>query len=602
MPNAPLRLLHISDLHFSSGADRRATVDDKAHKPGLSVFVAENETRAFFNQLKRLFGRQPEDLWPKAVIVTGDLVNRGGTDIQDGRSEFHAAREFLVDLAAWLKIDRKRIIVVPGNHDVTWGGQHSQLERFNAFLQHTKEFTAPTITNGQLSPARVPLKIREGVEVELLLLVSPTFSGMPDAASDVFFEQIADRVSELDPGVREALLQQIRVTRRSLDIAAIGEYQRSFFGASAADERPRGDLEPTPIRIAVMHHHLLPDSEIEISQFEAVVDSGKVIQELLHARFDLVLTGHKHNRRLAQYRTNNQTIDVSSAPSLFLTGGSPPGFSVIDIFGTKSPWYASIFEYARGYDLPHRTDLVRVGRIRDDVLKCSASLSQDDQERRLLPVLTALERIAEWLQDPSAPVDLADKVLRQTFVDLEQVAARTLTFRSPELAERWSELIGIAGSRGTKELQLVSDGDLSYWIEARNAGSEAAKYREPLRAFRGNKTRIMILAPTLRYDQERAKADQAIADMLADGFRVLVVKSRAINFELPTGRDFGIISDFAVSKFHGMGESARALTESFNRETLSLARVDWANLQRVSAWDSAKEVPFAQWAKETRWE
>ena len=52
------------------------------------------------------------DLRPDVIIVTGDLAEKGKRD------EFRDARRFLELLTEHLELERRRVVIVPGNHDV----------------------------------------------------------------------------------------------------------------------------------------------------------------------------------------------------------------------------------------------------------------------------------------------------------------------------------------------------------------------------------------------------------------------------------------------------------------------------------------------------
>src|SRR5262249_46278470 len=124
------------------------------------------------------------------------------------------------------------------------------------------------------------------------------------------------------------------------DIAVLGSEQRDYI-VSQRERLPEG------VKIAVLHHHLLPHAQIEFTPFESVVDAGATIDSLINGRFDLVLSGHKHCRRLQRLTVTGAgtmerldlagtgTIDYYTSPSLFIQGpdNAAPGFTVIDVFG-----------------------------------------------------------------------------------------------------------------------------------------------------------------------------------------------------------------------------------------------------------------------------
>src|SRR4051812_29471576 len=96
-----LRVLHISDLHFSSGGppqpnDGRNRSQEEPHE-------------VLLRELARLKLKAPSaEYWPKAVIVSGDLVHRGD------RQAFPLAVSFLQSVANEFDLPGTRIFVVPG--------------------------------------------------------------------------------------------------------------------------------------------------------------------------------------------------------------------------------------------------------------------------------------------------------------------------------------------------------------------------------------------------------------------------------------------------------------------------------------------------------
>ena len=91
-----LSWLHISDLHIKKG----------------DSFDRDLVTRAFLTSLPDLLNRGHA---PDLVFFTGDLANTGAQD------EYAGATTFFDSVLAALKLDRRRLIVVPGNHDVDRG-------------------------------------------------------------------------------------------------------------------------------------------------------------------------------------------------------------------------------------------------------------------------------------------------------------------------------------------------------------------------------------------------------------------------------------------------------------------------------------------------
>jgi DNA repair exonuclease SbcCD nuclease subunit len=94
-----LVFLHLSDLHFRTGtigqAQREAHVRDRLEE-----------------DLRLLLGEAP--LTFDAVLVTGDIAFAGKED------EYDIAGDWFDRIAGLLGLDRTKILVCPGNHDVDW--------------------------------------------------------------------------------------------------------------------------------------------------------------------------------------------------------------------------------------------------------------------------------------------------------------------------------------------------------------------------------------------------------------------------------------------------------------------------------------------------
>lgn len=92
-------ILHISDIHKAPGV----------------------EYASLFQSMRRDFEYYTENeyiLAPSFVVVSGDLIQGAYTD-DEIRQQYDNVALFLSDICHFfLKGDRKRLIIVPGNHDV----------------------------------------------------------------------------------------------------------------------------------------------------------------------------------------------------------------------------------------------------------------------------------------------------------------------------------------------------------------------------------------------------------------------------------------------------------------------------------------------------
>lgn len=101
MDSHHLTILHLSDLQFG---------ENHRYPDGVESFNSlYSKLAQDLDELKERSGIQPT-----AIVVTGDVAELSMP------AEYEQAARFLSRLAVHLKVDRKRVVVVPGNHDVNW--------------------------------------------------------------------------------------------------------------------------------------------------------------------------------------------------------------------------------------------------------------------------------------------------------------------------------------------------------------------------------------------------------------------------------------------------------------------------------------------------
>jgi hypothetical protein len=391
---------------------------------------------------------------------------------------------------------------------------------------------------------------------------------------DEYLFRLESLFLDLDDQLRTQITDALRAARGRLDIAAIGTQQRRLL-------QDLGPKEPGEVRIAVLHHHLLPDPQIEITSFESVVDAGETLSVLTDAGFDMVLSGHKHHRRLVTYSDGpgRHPLHVYTGHSLFESGRTPPGASLIDLWAPTDPLVASIRFLER--DLSERSDLVfdldRSDYVNPEILRVCRSVDAARQKEVLLPVLTSLahglNRLATG-NDYAKVEHLFQHVLAMVQDDLGKLGRGTMVLRPPNLAEDWATLVKAVERCDDRRIRLVSDGDLAYWLRSLDEDSEPGAYAAALRNS-SHKERVLILRRSELADRE---VTRVIEHLVADGYRTYTVPIESVDRE--TWTDFAILGDLGVGRFLGKrdGSMVRALEESFDRADLAHANGHWQQL------------------------
>ena len=249
-------IIHLSDLHFGTSEDGESTHEfalvPEAHAQTLVQLISVD--------IDRLYPDTP----PAAVILSGDFSWRGLA------KEFALAKEFIRSLRSMYDLDLHQIIIIPGNHDITWSddpGNHDPKDKVNR------------------PPDQAEANYRD------------------------FFREIYGITSDeyMSMGRRLILSNYVPIDFVAFNSCRLEQKHFGGFGFVSAEQVTHGlaqmgwTREPrgNKYRVAIMHHHLLSVSpQEEIDKFGRVyslsLDAGQITYELLKADVDLVLHGHVH--------------------------------------------------------------------------------------------------------------------------------------------------------------------------------------------------------------------------------------------------------------------------------------------------------------------
>lgn len=257
-------LLHISDLHFGKTHDSDVAKD-------------------LLDDLRGM------DQKPNIVIVSGDLAWHGE------KHSLQKAKTFLERVINECGIiDKNRLIVVPGNHDL--GAIKRRLSIRWALANYVEFF--------ETEPTRF----------------------FPDLGISIF-------------GVNSNML---KISSLVAD-GKIGSKQRrrfrerynSFRFADQTDQQARTASTKAfleSFKIAVVHHHLVPLPRATKENFNILRDAGDFLETLTHFNFDLILHGHQHYPFVcaleyrSRFKTQRKLLIVASGTSSS-SRRDPPGYN-----------------------------------------------------------------------------------------------------------------------------------------------------------------------------------------------------------------------------------------------------------------------------------
>ncbi|MGH3854777.1 MAG: metallophosphoesterase, partial [Pseudonocardiaceae bacterium] len=267
-----LTILHVSDLQF--GRDPLAG--------GNGLTPADQAHNAQFRRLHDDLAALSEDhgLRPDLMVVTGDLTKRGLG------SEFDQAVEFLTALTEAVKLPRRRVAIVPGNHDVNRKACEAH------FIDHEADEREPVAPYWPKWKhfADAFNQFYQGINEVSFTQDEPwTLFEMPDLAVVV-----------------AGLNSTIAESHRDADhYGWVGEQQLGWFADRLARYRDQGWL-----RLAAVHHNAVRGA-VAGENLRDADDLGRRLGQ--PGLVNLLLQGHTHDGRLHRLPSGLLALPTGSA-------------------------------------------------------------------------------------------------------------------------------------------------------------------------------------------------------------------------------------------------------------------------------------------------
>jgi 3',5'-cyclic AMP phosphodiesterase CpdA len=278
-------ILYIADLHLVAPSASVALGDHK------SSLVSTSERVTHHDALKLTLQRLGEYLTSnslnlEAVVVTGDVADKNN----DGG---YQAFEELIEALGSAKPPNSKIVVLPGNHDVSAGLKREDPRRYDKFIRFIRSagYVTPWLSGIDKVPASQAEAEKYIVsldDIQIIPIDTAEYSqvrldvGISDASWKKLENALTRNPEELRNLERLRVVDAARVSEKQLETV-----RRILQFVTSAKQ--------FPLRIAVMHHHLLPVSmREEIKPFESFTNLGVVRQFLMKQEITIVLHGHKH--------------------------------------------------------------------------------------------------------------------------------------------------------------------------------------------------------------------------------------------------------------------------------------------------------------------
>nr|WP_298720562.1 metallophosphoesterase [uncultured Steroidobacter sp.] len=274
-------ILHVSDLHHGRFYGFASTAE----------FLAR-----FENALKH--AKEDRELWPDLIVATGDLSSIAEP------WEFSEAAQTLQEMLTLAKLPPERLIVCPGNHDVSWsetqraydGGppDRTPADRRRA-AQSTpsklKHFLEAFGSSTSSRPSMVSALPRQGTPA--------------DAHSIHYFAEFGMIVIALNSSIRECHLPESHY-------GYIGEEQLRMV-SKKLDQLQKDTVGSKPLyRVVLCHHPLFaPDDGDGSGMRDPIHFNNWIEQKGIH----LVLHGHQHYHGASRITAPDGSATVIGAGS-----------------------------------------------------------------------------------------------------------------------------------------------------------------------------------------------------------------------------------------------------------------------------------------------
>lgn len=317
-PNNLPVIIHLSDLHFGKIVGESGVEKDmhRFHEGEYSIPLSKHLINEFCAK-KAHFSYNPERL---ILVVSGDLTYTGKYE------EFELAKAFLEEICEGLHINKEKVFIVPGNHDISWDLNRVNLvQRFDNYISFLVAFYGEEIFRLRYPHISWDLKIhsKRPEPCDIVNIFSDSKLNITIAGlNSCVYETVQNHYGFIGG-------RQIRILEDMLE---------------------KNSLLNEGIRIAVFHHHLHPfpefieqpkgtESWIDLS---VVRDAGIVERQLQKLGFDIILHGHKHKPQIRETSIRGSGSLNKYSSKIIVCGVGSAGVSPIELEHNISNHYQVI--------------------------------------------------------------------------------------------------------------------------------------------------------------------------------------------------------------------------------------------------------------------
>jgi 3',5'-cyclic AMP phosphodiesterase CpdA len=382
-------IVHLTDLHLGPRGAATPTDDRKVLVVGDDErMTRRDDAEVAIKKLMAAIKANGKSI--SALVISGDISVAGSV------GGFEDLKDFLDDSFGDLLPKASRIVVVPGNHDVSWYERDATI-RYNAFDKYCVKagFVTPPLEGLTLvgdvrrwAATDQHALVDKDERWAIVPINSAEFSGVRSTLLDQDGKALPDEtaIDEIDLALatnplHAAIFKQLRKARE-YDMARVSKKQIAAFAKTVEHVEKKFAKGAKPLLLATLHHQLSPvDEREEIKPFESLSNLGSVRSMLQEQGVNIVFHGHKHQSGFfwdsrEEASTDGRTHDRHDM--LVLSGGT------IGSGGASKESLANVVEIA---PRPHGHD-VKIWSLADYVEDAEnrAKQAMFFDRRRLSPI------------------------------------------------------------------------------------------------------------------------------------------------------------------------------------------------------------------------
>jgi 3',5'-cyclic AMP phosphodiesterase CpdA len=302
----PLKIAIVSDLHIGLGAISKSLCPEpnKKNKVDLSEFRSKFDVD-YIEIFSDFIKKHP--ITYDYLFILGDITDSGKPE------EIDFASKLIVNLSEILNIPLRKVIFIPGNHDVDWSILEDQdrtgvkwSQRYLSFL-HDKFCFKDIVRNGVGN-----------------ILEEPYFSIF--SYDDIFI--VGYNSAHHDDPHRDHFGL---ITQKHLD-----EISKAIEAATVPEDK---------LKIFLLHHHPFSyDEPVPDDYDRSLLQNSEQLESLLFANnFDMIIHGHKHLPRFKTISIDNEKPIASLCAGSFAkkmssswAGAITNQFHIVEIEGREN--------------------------------------------------------------------------------------------------------------------------------------------------------------------------------------------------------------------------------------------------------------------------